>query len=249
MPPRVSFLICGSQKSGTSALDRYLRQHPQLFLPKEKELHFFDDETQTWPNPDLHKFHQHFKEAKSDQLCGEATPITMYWDPAPERVWNYNPDMKLITILRDPVTRAFSHWAMEVARNAESLSFRDAIANEHKRAAACRPLQDRVHSYSDRGFYSSQIRRLWRLFGVNNVLIMRQTWLQQDPLSCINKICKHLGIEPLTSVQPIRERIGRYETTMDEATRSVLQQQFRPEILQLEEMLDWDCSDWMEAWS
>ncbi|WP_115131513.1 sulfotransferase [Synechococcus sp. N26] len=248
MPPRVSFLICGSQKSGTSALDRYLRRHPQLFLPTEKELHFFDDETQDWTKPNLQEFHQHFEAAKPNQLCGEATPITMYWDAAPERVWRYNPKMKMIALLRDPVTRAYSHWAMETARNAESLSFHEAVTQEHKRAAACRPLQDRVHSYRDRGFYSSQIRRLWRLFGTDNVLVLQQNWLERDPLSCINKICEHLGVDPMQSVQPIRERIGQYETTMDEATRSILQQQFRAEVQQIEQMLGWDCSEWLEGW-
>ena len=249
MPHLVSFLICGSQKAGTSALDRYLRQHPQLFLPAEKELHFFDDEMEAWPHPNLDNFHQHFKDAKPGQLCGEATPITMYWEPAPERVWNYNPNMKLLILLRDPVARAFSHWAMESARNAESLSFRDAIALEQQRAANCLPHQDRVHSYSDRGFYSSQIRRLWRLFGMDNVLIMRQDWLQQDPQACLNRVCDHLGVSPMPSVQPLQERVGRYDTIMDEATRSVLQQRFRPEIHQLEQMLGWDCSDWMENWA
>lgn len=249
MHPRVTFLICGSQKSGTSALDRYLRQHPQLFLPAKKELHFFDDETQDWPYPNLQRLHKHFDGAKPNQLCGEATPITMYWNPAPERVWNYNPNMKMIVLLRDPVARAFSHWAMEKARKAESLSFREAILKEQERSAACRPLQDRVHSYSDRGYYSSQIRRLWQLFGIDNVLVMKQNLLIQEPLSCINKICEHLEVNPMQSVQSIRERVGRYETKMDEATRSVLQQRFRAEIEQLEQMLNWDCSDWMETWS
>ena len=249
MHPLVSFLICGTQKAGTSALDRYLRQHPQLFLPEEKELHFFDDEKEAWPHPNLQNLHQHFEGAKPEQLCGEATPITMYWDPAPKRVWNYNPNMKLIILLRDPVERAFSHWAMESARHTESLSFRDAIALEQQRASATRPHQDRVHSYSDRGFYSSQIRRLWRLFGIDNVLVMRQTWLQSDHQACLNRVCDHLGIDPMPNVPPLQERVGRYDTTMDEATRAVLQQRFKPEIQQLEQMLGWDCSDWMEAWA
>jgi len=52
----------------------------------------------------------------------------------------------------------------------------------------------------------------------------------------------------MQSVQPIRERIGQYETTMDEATRSILQQQFRAEVQQIEQMLGWDCSEWLEGW-
>ena len=246
--PRLTFLICGSQKSGTSALDRYLRQHPQLFLPKNKELHFFDNENLNWPNPDLDRLHIHFQEARSDQRCGEATPITMYWDPAPERVWHYNPAMKLVILLRDPVTRAYSHWSMEHARGADQLSFRDAIALESQRAANCRPRQDRVHSYSDRGFYCHQIRRLWRLFGEKNVLVIRQAWLQQEPQHCLNRICKHLEVDAMPPVQALQERVGTYQAKMDEDIRFLLQQRFRGEVQQLEQMLNWDCSDWLEAW-
>ena len=39
---QVGFLVAGAQKSGTSALDAYLRDHPELCLPREKELHVFD---------------------------------------------------------------------------------------------------------------------------------------------------------------------------------------------------------------
>ena len=248
MPRRLSFLICGSQKAGTSALHRYLSQHPQLFLPKEKELHFFDNESLSWPKPDFGELHSYFRDALPNQLLGEATPITMYWDPAPERVWQYNPEMKLIVMLRDPVSRAYSHWAMESARNCESMPFRDAIALEEQRASATRPLQDRVHSYIDRGFYSHQIRRLWRLFGKNNVLILMQNYLQKNPQQCLEEICRHLNVSPMPTVKPLKERVGIYGEMMDDDVRCFLQQTFRSEISQLEQMLNWDCSNWLETW-
>ena len=81
MNKRLSFLVCGTQKSGTTALAAYLRQHPRIHLPEAKELHFFDDETQAWPEPDLKSLHRHFQAADADQLWGEATPISLYWDP------------------------------------------------------------------------------------------------------------------------------------------------------------------------
>ena len=59
--PRVLISNLRHTKGGTSALYRYLRHHPDLFLPDEKELHFFDDETQAWPNADLEQLRQHFK--------------------------------------------------------------------------------------------------------------------------------------------------------------------------------------------
>ena len=114
---RLSFLVCGAQKSGTTALAAYLRQHPGIYLPERKELHFFDDETQAWPEPDLNELHRHFPgPQKPSKLWGEATPISLYWDPAAERIWRYNQAMRLIVILRNPIERAYSHWAMEHRR-------------------------------------------------------------------------------------------------------------------------------------
>ena len=57
----------------------------------------------------------------------------MYWHNAPRRIWQYNPDIKLIVILRNPIERAYSHWNMERSRNAEKLSFFDAIQSERDR--------------------------------------------------------------------------------------------------------------------
>ena len=144
MSKRLSFLICGAQKSGTTALAAYMRQHPGIHLPKAKEIHFFDDETQTWPKPNLNALHDHFKAADADQLWGEATPITIYWDPAAERVWRYNPAMRLIVILRNPI-ELLPHWAMENHRGNDPLPS-PMCWNRKRLAVASTPLQHRVFS-------------------------------------------------------------------------------------------------------
>ena len=248
MDPILSFMVCGAQKAGTSALDKYLRQHPDLFLPKCKELHFFDNEGEDWKNPNFDQLHKYFEGANKSQKCGEATPITMYWEQAPERIWKYNPDMKMIVLLRDPVARAYSHWAMEYNRNAEKLCFQDAVDLEDQRAKRCLPEQDRVHSYIDRGFYCGQIRRLWRFFGKKNVLILQQQWLIDDLCKCLNRIYEHIGVNKMDTPMSLRERIGTYPCQMDIKTRSKLQQIYIHEIKQLEKMLEWDCSQWIEGW-
>jgi len=88
----------------------------------------------------------------------------MYWQNAPKRIWQYNPEMKIIIILRNPIERAFSHWNMERSRNAEHLSFWDAINTEKLRCQETLPLQNRVYSYIDRGFYIKQLENIWRYF-------------------------------------------------------------------------------------
>ena len=149
---RVDFVIGGTQKGGTSALDSFLRQHPEICMPTtRKELHFFDREEE---NRDYKKYHANFKPKPQHRVIGEASPIYMYWETAPDRIWKYNPKMKWILALRNPVERAFSAWNMETKRGKEKLPFAEAIEKEPERCREALPLQHRVYSYVDRGFYA-----------------------------------------------------------------------------------------------
>ena len=213
MNKRLSFLVCGAQKSGTTALAAYLRQHPEIHLPEAKELHFFDDEMQTWPEPDLSALHRHFQAADSDQHWGEATPISLYWDPAAERIWRYNSAMRLIVILRNPIERAYSHWAMEHRRGNDPLPFALALEQEEDRCREALPLQHRVFSYVDRGFYSAQLRRLWRFFGREQVLVLRQEQLRLNPQHLLEKIWQHIGIPPGPPVTRLERHNGVYKSS------------------------------------
>ena len=239
--------MCGAQKSGTTALAAYMRQHPRIHLPKAKELHFFDDETQAWPKPNVNVLHRHFQDGERDQLWGEATPNSLYWDPAAERIWRYNSAMRLIVILRNPIDRAYSHWAMEHRRGDDPLPFDIALEQEEVRCREALPLQHRVFSYVDRGFYSAQLRRLWRFFGRKQVLILRQEELRQNPETCLEKIWQHLDIYPGPAITPLTRHEGDYDSAMDPACRERLRRVFWQEIGQLEDLLGWDCSDWLRS--
>ena len=247
MSKRLSFLVCGAQKSGTTALAAYLRQHPFIHLPEAKELHFFDDETQTWPQPDLNALHRHFQAAKTDQLWGEATPISLYWDPAAERIWRYNSAMRLIVILRNPIERAYSHWTMEHRRGNDPLPFALALEQEEARCREALPHPHRVFSSIDRGFYSAQLRRLWRFFGREQVLVLRQENLRQTPEICLDSIWQHLRIASGPAITPLELHNGDYDTAMSATCRERLRKIFWQEIGQLEHLLGWDCSDWLRS--
>lgn len=120
MKPLVNFVIIGAQKAGTTALFDYLGEMPGIGLSRTKEVHFFDDETVDWDCPDYGAYHAQFDPGAAP-LIGEATPIYVYWPRALERIRAYNPDMRLILMLRDPVERAWSHWRMEFARGGKSV--------------------------------------------------------------------------------------------------------------------------------
>src|SRR6266478_3235889 len=137
---RVNFIIGGTQKGGTSALDSFLRQHPEIGMPAtKKELHYFDREENFTKRPDYKKYHARFQPESRHRVIGEATPIYMYWNSAPYRIWNYNLEMKWILVLRNPVERAYSAWNMETKRGKEKLSFAEAIEKEPERCREALP--------------------------------------------------------------------------------------------------------------
>src|SRR5690606_10116484 len=135
--------------------------------------------------------------AKSQQnnvLHGEATPIYMYWRDAPRRIYQYNPAIKIIITLRNPIERAYSHWNMERARNADTASFIDALHSESMRCRTAWPSQHRVFSYVDRGRYTLQLERIYRYFPRKQVLVLRSDDLHAKPNLLLEQIYSFLGV-------------------------------------------------------
>ena len=244
----INFIIAGVQKSGTTSLANLLNQHSKIKIPAEKELHFFDDETIPWSNTALvaSLYLERFKcTYKENMLLGDATPIYCYWQPCMQRIWNYNPNMRIVLCLRNPVERAYSHWTMEHNRNWDSLTFAEAIKYEDSRCREALPFQHRVYSYISRGFYSEQLRRLWQFFPKTQTLILRHDDLAKDSLAVLECIHRFLGLDrELPSTHSVNTNRGRYGSHMDSHVRSQLQAIFNPEISQLEQMLGWDLSSW-----
>ena len=194
---RLSFLVAGMQKAGTTALYRLLRQHPQIYLPTQPEVHFFDDETVDWCNPDYDQFyHCHYAKAAPSQLCGDRTPIYTYWPPALNRIRAYHPGIRIIVSLRHPRDRAYSHWRMETVRGVESMPFSKAIREGRKRIAEAGDLPGvhRAFSYVERGFYGAQLDRLYALFPSRNIRLVTQEDLRARPEAVLDRICDFLGV-------------------------------------------------------
>lgn len=245
---KVNFVIGGTQKGGTSALDAFLRHHPQICMPADlKEVHFFDREEMFRDSkPDYEKYHAYFRpdSKQKQQVVGEASPIYMYWNAAPYRIWNYNPQMKWILILRNPVDRAYSAWNMERQRGAEPLSFEEAVAQEPDRCREALPLQHRIFSYIDRGFYAPQVRRLFNIFGAKNCLILLNEDLHRAHEETLRSVFAFLGVDQ--SVMPAEDRVFEhgYDQLLDPGLRSRLIDTFQFDIRQLEGLIGHDLSHW-----
>ena len=194
----VDLFIAGVQKSATSTLHAYLAEHPDIKTADEKELHFFDDESQDWSSPPYDQLHAHFLGEQRGRLALDATPIYIFWPQALERIQAYNPTARLILTFRDPIARAWSHWRMETQRHAERMSFSDAI--RHGRARLNRrnlyTHYWRVHSYVERGFYARQLKHALTVFPKEQMLLLNYEEVTQHPQSAMGKIVRFCGVSP-----------------------------------------------------
>jgi hypothetical protein len=243
--PKVNFLVIGTQKSGTTALDHYLRQHRDIGMADVKEVHYFDDEDAFARKPEDHAAYEaHFP--GSEHLHGETTPIYLWWRPARERIHRYNPAMKLIAVLRDPAERAFSHWNMEVNRGDESRDFMTCLREEREGRAKGGQAQDRVRSYADRGFYAEQIERFLGFFPKEQLLFLRYEDFRDHPAGVMAEVHSFLGVDrhprPLDRIELNK---GSYRTAMTAEQRQVLLDMLRDDIGRTEKLLGWDLSGWL----
>lgn len=107
---KLNLFIIGAQKSGTSALHQFLSQHPQICMSQEKELMLFNREILS--QSDLSTAESSFPAKSSALYYGESTPYYMFEPPVLKRIAAYNPDARLIILLRNPVDRLVSQYAM-----------------------------------------------------------------------------------------------------------------------------------------
>lgn len=200
----VGIFLAGVQKSGTTSMHGYMASHPALAGGIVKESHFFDNEHIDWDFPDYSNFHAFFKKVPSGARAFDATPIYTFWPPALDRISRYNPAARIIILLRDPIERCYSHWAMEFSRGLETLPFERAIRDGRLRLPAISTLQPswRVFSYVERGFYADQVRRALSLFPPDQLLFVDSAKLRQNHAAVLRRIAEFLELPPFPSLSP-----------------------------------------------
>jgi Sulfotransferase family len=196
-PPRDrEFLfIVGAAKAGTTSLHAYLDAHAGVHMSDPKEPHFFarainpSIRTKSWDT-----YAEAFRGATENAILGDASPSYL-WDPASAGlIHEALPDSRIVVLLRDPVARAISHYAMDVGNGRQRRSFDDAL-----RADAA--IRERIwgvksHLYIDLGMYAAQVRRYLDTFGRDRVLILESATLRKSRSAAITQIARFLGIDP-----------------------------------------------------
>jgi hypothetical protein len=207
-----TFLIIGAQKSGTTSLFSYVTAHPAVVGATRKEVHYFDRKYFRMQPEEYRSFFRSPRLGVKDRLrrvrpqFGEATPYYLFYPHAPARAAAFNPDLKLIAVLRDPVERAYSSYQQQVRRGREPLSFEEAIDREGERIDADfeKTVADpkywswplRGYSYVARGRYLEQIERWLEHFRRDRLLLLSSADLADDPAATVGKCFEFLGVPP-----------------------------------------------------
>lgn len=201
-----NFLIVGAGKSGSTSLYHYINQHPDIFMPDNKEPNFLVADYQKNTNPsspsylddkrrmvfDYNDYCTLFKDANDKKLVGEATVTYLYkYDEAIPKIKKYlGEDTKIIIILREPVSRTFSNYAYAVELGYENLTFKEALEAEDRR------MQDHwasIFAYRGQTEYYEQVKAYMDAF--DDVLVVLTEELRTEPANVIKKVFDFLNIE------------------------------------------------------
>jgi len=167
-------------------------EHPEICMSRKKEVHYFDlnyHRGAKW-------YEKHFEECKNGKVkaIGEASPLYMYLEEVPKRIYELLPDVKLIFILRNPINRAYSHYFHEVRLGYEDLSFEKAIEIEEERLLLGDIFSKQHYSYKDRGKYIIRIKSFRKYFSNDQMLVLITEDLGQNPEKVMKKIFEFLGV-------------------------------------------------------
>ncbi|OFY64015.1 MAG: hypothetical protein A3H98_08720 [Bacteroidetes bacterium RIFCSPLOWO2_02_FULL_36_8] len=210
LPRLPQFLIVGARKAGTTSLDYYLSQHPEIFLPKGPiEPHFFIADTIRHLNVSDHvytyqKYVNLFISAKETQLIGEGSTGYLHFHekaiPAIKK--HLGNEVSIIIILREPVSRCISDYQFVRRLGIEKLSFESALLKEKERSQVASQYQ-----YTWYSIYSPHVKAYLENF--DRVHICFQEDLDAHPQKTVKEIFRFLKVdENFVTDFSVRRNVG-----------------------------------------
>jgi hypothetical protein len=253
------FLVIGAQKAGTRALYAYLAQHP-VIGPAKKEIGFFDQDVVYRRGTDWYA--NQFR-TDGDVLTFDATPEYIYYPQAAARIFTYDPNLKLIALLREPVSRAWSAWNMfrslcdhepdyirsllpecdaHVQRSFQKMldrypTFEEAIDAELEAIAENRA--DPEPGFVQRGLYAQQLQRYLRYFAPQQLLVVKSEEMRTHTRSVLARVLEFLQLPehtwPEDAVRPVA--VGDYAEVIPSSTEARLRAFYAPHNAALSEIV------------
>jgi hypothetical protein len=178
-----NFFIIGAPKAGTHSLYDYLRQHPEIYMPKIKAPRYFCNYNQQdyrFRIRTLEQYEALFADVRDEMAIGEATDAYMNYRAAAGRIKAAVPAPRIIATLREPVERSFSIYHMNrrnFGKNTE-VGFLDALRGDEELRIP----------------YYDGLKPFYEAFGRDRILILMFEDLARDPLGTARKIFEFLEV-------------------------------------------------------
>lgn len=199
---RPDFFIVGAPRCGTTALYDLLQQHPDVFMPYRKEPHFFgDDLPQRPPFLNTAKYLKLFAPAGGHRRVGEATVWYLYSVSAAEQIRDFQPEARIIVMVRRPVDMMYSLHGLFLFTTWEDITdFEAAVAAEPDRRQGRRLPQNtwwpKALQYTWLADYAPHVERYFDLFGRDRVRVIVYDDFRDDPHGVVRSVCGFLDIDP-----------------------------------------------------
>ena len=201
------FLIVGAPKCATTSLYYYLKQHPDIFMPEDpawKEPKFFGRDQQIAAHKCIRNKSDYlklFSNAGTDQRVGEASPTYLHSTTAAEEIKSFNPDMRIIVSLRNPVDLVISmHYQNLATHNEDLFDLEEALRAEGDRRLGKRIPRYARHppllEYSRLVKFSENLERYFQAFGRDNVLVIFFDDIKSDIQGVFSKLLTFLDVSP-----------------------------------------------------
>jgi hypothetical protein len=221
---KVSLFVVGAQKAGTSALHDYLIKHPSVTGGTIKELNYFNHSEKYAQGTKW--YHDQFKAPlfyKPKKIYIDSTPQYLSTANVAQKIYDYNPKVKIVILLREPVSRAYSAWNMYKQFSQLSAERKSGLIDRHISNNDKNKFDDLVNqssfpSFDDyinkeiidgsltnhypqiikRGIYAEQIKPYIDVFGLDNILVFESNYFKTNKAKVTNKVLEAVGLSPLT---------------------------------------------------
>ncbi len=220
MKHKPNFFVIGAVKAGTTSLYHYLMQHPQVYVSSIKEPNYFSTDidtnkfSATFKNntfTDLDNYFkrkplehlqlafvrekeqylQLFSNVKNEKAIGEFSTSYLYSLNAAQNIFDYNPQAKIIAVLRNPIERAFSHYLMAVRFSFTTKDFMPALKEDINKKTKGWGISEQ---YVELGMYAQQIETYQKVFPKQQLKFLLYEDLK-DSVILMKEICAFLEID------------------------------------------------------
>jgi len=198
-----NLFIVGAPKAGTTFLYEKLKSHPELFFPKIKELNYFSfDELMSlsyykdYKIKDVKKYLNFYKKNTSQKYLIDPSVSYFSFSNVPNKIHDFNPNSKIVIILRNPIKRAFSHHQMDVRMGYSKLDIKSYISLGKK--------DPHFIQYIQNSLYFENISAFLKVFKRENICILMLEEIELD----INKLFSFLEISNDATQQEFGERVN-----------------------------------------